>query len=53
MAAWSREEASENRQRKRKAGNADKLEVGPGVALKAALIGPTQRLLPRRRRLRR
>ena len=58
MAAWVKEEekASEHRQRKREAEEADKVEVAPGVTVaclrrfKAALIGQTQRL-PKRRRL--
>ena len=58
MAAWVKEEdkASEHRQRKREAEEADKVEVAPGVTvaslrrLRAALIGPTQGL-PKRRRL--
>ena len=60
MAAWVMEEenASENRQRKRKAEDVDKVEVKPGVTrgslryFRAALIGPTQGV-PKRRRLRR
>ena len=50
------EQASENRQRKREAGEAAKVEVAPGVTVgslrrfRAALIGPTQGL-PKRRRL--
>ena len=51
MAALVKEEekASEHRQRKREAEEADKVEVAPGVAvaslkrLRAALIGPTPR----------
>ena len=58
MVAWVREEenASENRQRKRGAEEADKVEAAPGVTvaslrrLKTALIGPTQEL-PKRDRL--
>ena len=58
MAAWVKEEvkASEHRLRKRRAEEADKLEVAPGVTvaslrrLRAALIGPTQEI-PERRRL--
>ena len=58
MAAWMREEekASEHRQRKREAQEADKVEVAPGVTVaswrlfRAALIGLTQRL-PKRCRL--
>ena len=58
MAAWVKEEgkASEHRQRKREAEEADKVEVAPGVTVaslrrfRAALIGPTQGL-PERRRL--
>ena len=56
MAAWVKEveEASEHRQRKREAEEADKVEVAPGVTVvslrrfRAALIGPTQGL-PKRR----
>ena len=50
------EKASENRQRKREAEEADKFEITPGVTtvsskrLRVALIGPTQGL-PKRRRL--
>ena len=59
MAAWVQEEekAPENRQKKREAEEADKVEVAPGVTVgslrrfRAALIGPTQGL-PKRRRLR-
>ena len=59
MATWVRGEgkASENRQRKREARGADKVEVAPGVSvgslrrLRAALIESTQGL-PKRRRLR-
>ena len=58
MAAWVREEekASEIRQRKREAEQADKVEVAPGVTVaslrrcRATLIGPTQGL-PKRRQL--
>ena len=58
MAAWVREEenASNQRQKKREAEEADKVEVAPGVTVaslgrfRAALIGPTQGL-PKRRRL--
>ena len=58
MAAWVREEenASNQRQKKRDAEEADKVEVAPGVTVaslrrfRTALIGPTQRL-PKRRRL--
>ena len=58
MAAWVKEEenASNQRQKKREAEEADKVEVGPGVTVtslrpfRAALIGPTQGL-PKRRRL--
>ena len=58
MAAWVKEEekASEHRQRKREAEEADKVEVAPGVTVasmrrfRAALIGPPQEL-PKRRRL--
>ena len=58
MAAWMKEEekASEHRQGKRGAEEADKVEVAPGVTVaslrrfRAALIGPTQGL-PKRRRL--
>ena len=56
MTAWAKEEkkASEHRQRKREAEEADKVEVAPGVTVanlrrfRAALIGPTQGL-PKRR----
>ena len=52
MAAWAREEetASKNRQMKREAEEAGKVEVGPWVTVgslrrvRAALIGPTQGL---------
>ena len=58
MAAWVREEenASNQRQKKRDAEEADKVEVAPGVTVaslrrfRTALIGPTQGL-PKRRRL--
>ena len=58
MAAWVREEenASNQRQKKREAEEADKVEVAPGVTVaslrrfQTALIGPTQGL-PKRRRL--
>ena len=58
MAAWVREEenASNKRQKKREAEEADKVEVAPGVTVarlrrvRTALIGPTQGL-PKRRRL--
>ena len=58
MAAWVKEEdkASQHRQRKREAEEADKVEVVPGVTVsslrrfRVALIGPTQ-VLPKRRRL--
>ena len=59
MAAWwvkEEEKTSEHRQREREAGEADKLEVVPGVTVaslrrfRAALIGSTQ-VLPKRRRL--
>ena len=58
MAAWVREEenASSQRQKKREADKADKVEVAPGVTVaslrrfRTALIGPTQGL-PKRRRL--
>ena len=58
MAAWVKEEvkASEHRQRKSEAEEADKVEVIPGMTVaslrrvKAASIGPTQGL-PKRRRL--
>ena len=57
MAAWVREEenASNQRQKKREAEEADKVEVAPGVTVaslrrfRTALIGPTQGLLERRR----
>ena len=50
MAAWVREEenASNQRQKKREAEEADKVEVAPGVTVaslrrfRTALIGPTQ-----------
>ena len=52
MAAWVKEEekASEHRQRKREAEEANKVEVAPGVTVaslrrfRAALVGPTQGL---------
>ena len=58
MAAWVKEEenASDQRQKKREAEKADKVEVAPGVTVaslrrfRAALVGPTQGL-PKRRRL--
>ena len=58
MAAWVKEEenTSNQRQKKREAEEADKVEVAPGVTeaslrrFRAALIGPTQGL-PKRRRL--
>ena len=58
MAAWAEEEknASEHRQRKREAEEADKVEVASGVTVaslrrfRAALNAPTQ-VLPKRRRL--
>ena len=58
MAAWMREEenASEKRQRKREAEEADKVEIAPVVTVaslrrfRAASIRPTQGL-PKRRRL--
>ena len=59
MAAWwvrEEENASKHRQRKRKAEEADEVEVAPGVTVaslrrfRAALIGQTQEL-PKRRRL--
>ena len=58
MAAWVKEEenASSQRQKKREAEKADKVEAAPGVTVaslrrfRAALIGPTQEL-PKRRRL--
>ena len=57
MAAWVREEenASNQRQKKRDAEEADKVEVAPGVTVaslrrfRTALIGPTQGLSKRRR----
>ena len=61
MAAWvvgEEENASENRQRKKEAEEADKVEVASGVNVgslrwfRAAFIRQTQ-VLPRRRRLRR
>ena len=58
MAVWMREEdASNQRQKKREAEEADKVEVAPGVTVaslrrcfRTALNGPTQGL-PKRRRL--
>ena len=59
MAAWVKEEekASEHRQRKREAEEADKIEVAPGVTVASlrrfrasTLFGPT-RGFPKRRRL--
>ena len=58
MAAWVKREenASKQRQKERKAEEADKVEVAPGVTVaslrrfRAALIGSTQGL-PKRRRL--
>ena len=58
IAAWVREEdnASNQRQKKREAEEADKVDVAPGVTVaslrrfRTALIGPTQGL-PKRRRL--
>ena len=58
MAAWVKggENVSIQRQKKREAEEADKVEVAPGVTVaslrrfRAALIGPTQGL-PKRRRL--
>ena len=57
MAAWVREEenASNQRQKKREAEEADKVEVAPRVTVaslrrfRTALIGPTQGLSKRRR----
>ena len=57
MAAWVKEEenASNQRQNKREAEEADKVEVAPGVTVaslrrfRAALIGPTQGLTKQRR----
>ena len=58
MAAWVKKEekASEHRQRKREAEEADRVEVAPGVPVAslrhfigAVRIGPTQGLLKRRR----
>ena len=57
MAAWVKEEekASDQRQKKREAEEADKVEVAPGVTVaslrrfRAALIGPTQGLTKRSR----
>ena len=57
MAAWVKEEenASNHRQKKREAEEADKVEVVPGVTVpslrrfRAALIGPTQALTKGRR----
>ena len=59
MTAWVKEEekASEHRQWKREAEEADKAKVAPGVTVaslrrfRAALIEPTQGI-PKRRRLR-
>ena len=59
MATWVREEgnASNQRQKKREAEAADKVEVAPGVTVaslrrfRTALIGPTQGLPPKQRRL--
>ena len=53
MAAWVKEEenGSNQRQKKREAEEADKVEVAPGVpvaslrSFRAALIGPTQGLI--------
>ena len=58
MAAWVGEEenASNQRQKKREADEADTVEVAPGVTVanlrrfRTVLIGPTRRL-PKRRRL--
>ena len=58
LAAWVREEAnaSNQRQKKREAEEADKVEAAPGVTVaslrrfRTALVGPTQGL-PKRRRL--
>ena len=58
MAPWVRREkkAPKNRQRKREAEEAGKVEVTPGVTVESlrcfrvALVGPTQGL-PKRRRL--
>ena len=58
MAAWVREEenTSNQREKKREAEEADKVEVASGVTVaslirfRTALIGPTQGL-PKRRRL--
>ena len=58
MAAWVREEenASNQRQKKREAEEADKVEVAPGVTVaslrrfRTALIRPTNQGLPKRRR---
>ena len=57
MAAWMKEEenSSNQRQKKREAEEADKVEVAPGVTVanlrrfRAALIGPAQGLTKRRR----
>ena len=57
MAAWMKEEenSSNQRQKKREAEKADRVEVAPGVTVaslrrfRAALIGPTQGLTKRRR----
>ena len=57
MAAWVRKEenTSNQRQKKREAGEADKVEVAPGVTVvslrrfRTALIGATQGLSKRRR----
>ena len=58
MVAWVREEENASNQRQKKTGaeEADKVEVAPGVTVaslrrfRTALIGPTQGL-PKRRRL--
>ena len=60
MAAWVKEEenASDQRQKKREAEEAGKVEVAPGMTVvasltrfRAALIGSTQGLTNQRRRL--
>ena len=59
MAAWVKEEenASNQRQKKREAEEADRVEVAPGVTVaslrrfRAALIGPATQGFPKRRQL--
>ena len=58
MAAWVKEgeNASDQRQKKREAEEADQVEVAPGVTVaslrrfRAALIGPTQGLVKKSKR---